>query len=298
MKKIVWTILGLAIVGFIGYRVIVSIQAKQAVNAQAGTAKVTPVDVMSPVMSTIVDRLLQTGTISAQSEVTLYSKVAGKLEKNLVELNDNIKSGRMVALVDRDEVGYSYNQYEVKSNAEGTIARVFQNPGAVISPNTPLYLVVNVDIVKAVIAVPESQIRHIRSRHPATVTAQAYPDQKFTGMVTNISPVANPVSRTIEVEISVANARHLLKPGMFIQAELILQKRNAMIIPLAAVTEREGQQVVFIARDSMAAVQPIATGSAMRDSVEIVSGLKLSDRVIVSGTHLLNDKDRIKLASQ
>lgn len=298
MKKFIWTIVGFAIVAFVAYRIVISIQAKQTINAQIGTAKVTPVDVTSPVMSTIVDRLLQTGTISAQSEVTLYSRVAGKLEKNLVELNDNIKSGQMVALIDRDEVGYSYNQYEVKSNAGGTIARVFQNPGAVINPNTPLYLVVNVDVVKAVIAVPESQIRHIRARHPATVTAQAYPDQKFSGNVTNISPIANPVSRTIEVEISVANARHLLKPGMFIQSELILQKRNAMILPLAAVTEREGQQVVFIAHESTAAVQPVATGSAMRDSVEIVRGLKLSDRVIVTGAHLLNDKDKIRLAIQ
>ncbi len=298
MKKIIWTIVGLAVVGFVTYRIVIAIQAKQTLNAQTGTAKVTPVDVASPVMSTIVDRLLQTGTISAQSEVTLYSKVAGKLEKNLVELNDNVKPGQMVALVDRDEVGYSYNQFEVKSNAQGTIAKVFQNPGAVINPNTPLYLVVNVDVVKAVIAVPESQIRHIRSRHPATVTAQAYPDQKFSGVVSNISPIANPVSRTIEVEISVANAQHLLKPGMFIQAELILQKRSAMILPLAAITEREGQQVVFIARDSIAAVQTISTGSAMRDSVEILRGLKLSDKVIVTGTHLLNDKDKIRLASQ
>ena len=298
MKKIVWAILGLAIVGFIGYRVVVSIQAKQAVNAQAGTAKVTPVGVASPVMSTIVDRLVQTGTISAQSEVTLYSKVAGKLEKNLVEMNDYVKPGQLVALVDRDEVGYSYNQYEVKSNAQGTIAKVFQNPGAVVNPNTPLYHLVNVDMVKAIIAVPESQIRHLRLKHPATVAAQAYPDRKFSGVVSNISPIANPVSRTIDVEISVANAQHLLKPGMFIQAELILQKRNAMIIPLAAVTEREGKQVVFIVRDTLAALQTISTGSAMRDSVEVLSGLRLLDKVIVTGTHLLNDRDKIKLASQ
>lgn len=298
MKKIVFAIVGVAILGFIGYRVIVSVQEKRAVNAQTGTAKVTPVDVVSPVMSTIVDRLMQSGTISAQSEVTLYSKVAGKLEKNLVEMNDDVKPGQLVALVDRDEVGYSYNQYEVKSNAEGTIAKVFQNPGAVVNPNTPLYLLVNVDIVKAIIAVPESQIRHIRSRHPATVTAQAYPDRKFSGAVSNVSPVANPVSRTIDVEISVANGQHLLKPGMYIQAELVLQQRTAMIIPLAAVTEREGRQVVFIARDTLAVAQVIFTGSAMRDSVEIVQGLRLSDKVIVTGTHLLNDKDKIRLASQ
>jgi membrane fusion protein (multidrug efflux system) len=298
MKKIIWTIIGLSIVGFIGFRIVVSIQAKQALNNQGAEVKVLPVEVCTPTMSAIIDRIVQTGNISAQSEVTLYSKVAGKLVKNLVEMNDPVKPGQVVAMVDRDEVGYEYNQFEVKSNAKGTVAKVFLNPGAVINPNSPLYLVVDVDVVKAVVAVPEGQIRFVPIGHPATVTAAAYPDQQFAGRVTNLSPVANPVSRTIDVEISVANQRHLLKPGMFIQAELVLQKRAAMMVPLAALTEREGRKVVFTAVDSLAVLKVVSTGSATRDSIEVTSGLQKTDRVVVTGTQLLNDKDRIRLASQ
>jgi len=298
MKKAIWSIIGLAIVGFIGFRIVVAIQAKQALNNQRTEVKILPVDVCTPTMSAIVDRIVQTGNISAQSEVTLYSKVAGKLVKNLVEMNDAVKPGQVVAMVDRDEVGYEYNQFEVKSNAKGTVAKVFLNPGAVINPNSPLYLVVDVDVVKAVVAVPEAQIRFVPIGHPAKVTAAAYPDQQFAGKVTNLSPVANPVSRTIDVEISVANPRHLLKPGMFIQAELVLQKRTAMMVPLAAVTEREGKKVVFTAVDSLALLKVVTTGSATRDSIEITGGLQRTDRVVVTGTQLLNDKDKIKLAAQ
>lgn len=298
MKKAVWIILGLIVFGFIGYRAYVAVQAKQVMNAQNSTAKATPVELTHPTMSTIVDRIVQTGTISAQAEVTLYSKVAGKLVKNLVEMNDMVSPSQVVALVDRDEVGYNYNQYEVKSNAKGTIAKVFLNPGAVINPNTPLYLVVDVDVVKAIVAVPEAQIRLVSVGHPAIVTAQAYPDQHLVAKVTNSSPVANPASRTIDVEISVANPKHLLKPGMFIQAELVLQRHTAMVVPLAALTEREGKKVVFTAQDSLALMKTVTTGMVTRDSVEITSGLQMTDRVVVTGTQLLNDKDKIVVSNR
>ncbi len=298
MKKAVWIVLGLIAVGFIGYRAYVAVQAKQAMNAQSSTVKATPVEVTHPTMSAIVDRIVQTGTISAQAEVTLYSKVAGKLVKNLVEMNDMVNPSQLVALVDRDEVGYNYNQYEVKSNAKGTIAKVFLNPGAVISPNTPLYLVVDVDVVKAIVAVPEAQIRFVPIGHPAIVTAQAYPDLHLAAKVTNLSPVANPASRTVDVEISVANPKHLLKPGMFIQAELVLQRHAAMVVPLAAVTEREGKKVVFTAQDSLALMKTVTTGMATRDSVEITGGLQMTDRVVVTGTQLLNDQDKIVVSNR
>jgi multidrug efflux pump subunit AcrA (membrane-fusion protein) len=298
MKKTLWIIVGLAVVGFVGYRAYMAMQAKQAINDQGSDAKAVPVEVTRPTMSSIVDRILQTGTVSSQSEVTLYSKVAGKLVKNLVEMNDNINPSQVVALIDRDEVGYTYNQYELKSNAKGTIAKVFQNPGAVINPNTPLYLVIDIDVVKAVVAVPEAQIRFVPVGHSAVVTAQAYPDQQFAGKVTNHSAVANPASRTIDVEVSVMNPKHLFKPGMFVQAEFILRKRTAMLVPLAAVTEREGKKVVFTVLDTIAMMKTVTTGSATRDSVEIMGGLQTSDRVVVTGTQLLNDKDRIRVSVQ
>jgi membrane fusion protein, multidrug efflux system len=298
MKKTIWTLLGLAIVGFIGYRIVIAIQAKQAINSKTAEVKVLPVEVCTPTMSTIVDRIVQTGTITPHSEVTLYSKVAGKLVKNLVEQNDNVKPGQILATVDRDEVGYEYNQYDVKSSEKGTVARVFLNPGAVITPNSPLFLIVDVDVVKAVVAVPEAQIRFVPIGHQATVTAAAYPDVRLSGSVTNLSPVANPASRTIDVEISVANPRHLLKPGMFIQAELVLQKHPAMMVPLAAVTEREGKRVVFVVVDSLACLQPVTTGSATKDSIEITGGLLRTHRVVVTGTQLLNDKDKISIVAQ
>jgi multidrug efflux pump subunit AcrA (membrane-fusion protein) len=298
MKKAVWTVIGLAVVGFIAYRAIVALQTKQALTNQVTAERVTPVEVGMPVASDVVERIYQSGAISARSEVTIYPKVSGKLARNLVEMNDDVSPAQVVALVDRDEVGYDYKQYEVRGNAKGTVAKVFLNPGAAVNPNTPLCQIVEIDFVKAIVPVPEGQIRFVSVGHSALVISPAYPDQKFPGKVTNISPLANPASRTIDVEIGVANPRHLLKPGMFVQADLVLERRKAMLIPFSAVTEREGRKVVFVVQDSTAVMKPVTTGIAMKDSIEITGGLQLGNRLVITGTELLNDRDKIRVAGK
>jgi membrane fusion protein (multidrug efflux system) len=90
----------------------------------------------------------------------------------------------------------------------------------------------------------------------------------------------------------------MLKPGMFVQAELVLQKRTAMVVPLASVTEREGRKVVFVALDSVAEMRSVTTGIAVGDAVEITDGLRLADLVVKTGTHLLNNRDRIRVVNQ
>jgi len=293
MKRILWIVFGIALITFIAFKAINTLKNKEEARTLVTGGAAIAVELGNPTISAITDRITHTGTIAAQSEVTLYSKVPGKLIQNLVRMSDVVSPGQVVALIDRDEVGFEFSRFEVKSSAAGSIARVLLNPGAVVNTNSPLFSVVDVDTVKAVVAVPEDRIRLVTIGHPATVTTQAYPDQLFAGRVANISPVANPVSRTVDVEVRVFNPRRLLKPGMFAQAELVLSRRPALLVPLSAVTEREGKRTVFVTVDSTVSARSITTGSLVADSIEITSGLVPSDRIVVSGTQRLNDGDRI-----
>jgi len=295
MKKVIWILIGVALLAFIAYRAAVVIKEKSGIESQDTPEKIFSVEVGRPSRSVIVERIYQTGTIAAQSEVTLYSKVSGKLVKNLVQMNDLVLPNQTIALVDRDEVGFEFNQFEVKSSTRGTVAKVFLNPGAVVNPNVPMFHIVDIDIVKAVFAVPEDKIRFVSIGHPAKVTLQAYPGQSFTGEVTNISPVANPMNRTIDVEISVSNTQHKLKPGMYAEAELVLDRRSVVLVPLSAVTERAGKKVVFVVNDSTVSLRPVATGVVTVDSLEITSGLSPNEQIVITGTQMLNDKNKIAI---
>jgi hypothetical protein len=95
------------------------------------------------------------------------------------------------------------------------------NPGAMVGPAVPILTLVDIDTVKAMAAVDEKKIRFIRLGQPATVSLEAYPGERFAAKVTNISPLANPVGRTIEVELAIPNPGHRIKPGMYAEAEWI-----------------------------------------------------------------------------
>ncbi len=279
---------------FIGIRVNQNIQAKKKAMSQPAEVKIVPVETTRPARQEIVETIHASANVQADSEVIIYSKVNGKIAQNLVKMGSSVQPGQVVAVVNRDEVGYEFKPFEVKSDAKGVVSKLLQNPGAAVNPNVPLMTLVDIDIVKAVAAVDEKKIRFIKMDQQARVTLEAYPGEVFAARVTNISPVANAVNRTIDVELSIPNAGYRIKPGMYAEVEWTESRRSSLVVPLVSVVERAGQKYVFLADNDLARLNAVTLGAVVGDSVEILSGLKGDENIVTTGAGQLNDKDKIK----
>lgn len=293
IKKIVAALVALGFVGFIGYRAYVNYKAKRAAANRPVAEKIVPVRTASLQAQTFIDTIKAAGNVQADSEVALFSKVPGKIIQNNVRMGSVVIPGQTVALVNRDEVGYQFKTYEVKSDVKGVVSRVLQNPGAMVGPGTPLMTLVDIDVVKAVAAVDELKIRFVRLGQPVKVRFQAYPGEVFKARVTNVSPVGNPVSRTIEVEVSIPNAGHRIKPGMYAEAEFEQGQHAGRVLPIVAVVDRAGRKYVFTLAGDRAVMKEVATGAVAGDMIEIISGLDGSETVVTTGADRLEDKDRV-----
>ena len=260
--------------------------------------KIVPVETAAPARMEIVERFRASANIVPDAEVTLYSKVPGKIAQNLVKVASAVEPGQVVAVVNRDEVGYEFKPYEVKSDAKGVVARLMVNPGAVVGPNVPILTLVDIDTVKAMAAVDEKKIRFIRLDQQAVVTLEAYPGERFAAKVTNISPVANPVGRTIEVELAIPNPGHRIKPGMYAEAEWIESRRSALVVPLVSVVDRAGAKSVFRAEGAVAKQIPVTTGAVVGDFVEILTGLAGTETIVTTGAADLLDQGKIRVAGK
>jgi multidrug efflux pump subunit AcrA (membrane-fusion protein) len=238
IKKIIAIVIALAVVGVIGYRASVNLKAKKAAQNQPISEKIVPVQTTTARFREFTDRIKASGNVQAESEVVLFSKVPGKIVRNNVKMGSGVTPGMTVAVVSRDEIGYQYNAFEVKSDVKGVVVRILQNPGALINPATPLMSMVDIDTVKAVAAVDELKIRFVRLGQPVKVRLQAYPGEIFNAVVSNISPVANSVTRTIEVEVSIPNGNHKIKPGMYAEAEFEEGRHRGLVLPIVAVVDR------------------------------------------------------------
>ncbi len=293
--RVIIVLILVALVVVVGYRANQNIQAKKREAAKPAPVTIVPVETVAPAHQDIEDKIHSSGNLQADAEVSIFSKVPGKIANNLVKMGSIIEPGQVVSVVNRDEVGYDYKPYEVKSDAKGVVARILLNPGSAVNPSSPILNLVDLDTVKVVAAVDEKKIRFIGLGKPAAVTLEAFPGETFSARVTNLSPVANPVARTIDVELSVPNPSHRLKPGMYAEVEWIESRRTSLVVPLVSVVERGGQKYVFLAANGQAQMAPVVVGAVVGDVIEVLSGLKGDEPIVTTGAGQLNDKDKITI---
>ncbi|MGZ7064965.1 MAG: efflux RND transporter periplasmic adaptor subunit [Candidatus Aminicenantales bacterium] len=293
IKRIIVVVVALAIVGVIGYRASVNLKAKKAAQNQPVAEKIVPVQTTTALSREFTDRIKASGNVQAESEVVLFSKVPGKIVRNNVKMGSVVTPGMTVAVVSRDEIGYQYNAFEVKSDVKGVVVRVLQNPGALVSPATPLISMVDIDTVKAVAAVDELKIRFVRLGQAVKVRLQAYPSEAFNAVVSNISPVASPLTRTIEVEVSIPNANHRIKPGMYAEAEFEEGRHRGLVLPIVAVVDRAGRKYVFAVADGKALMKEVTTGAVVGDMIEIISGIDGGETIVSAGADRLENNDKV-----
>lgn len=171
--------------------------------------------------------------------------------------------------------------------------------GASVSANTPLVELVSLDPILVRTPVSEKDIAQVKAGQTVNMRTDAYPEKTYTGFIAHISPVLDPETRNATLEIQLSNPAHKLKPGMFLQGELILATHaQAQSIPLEALVERQDLPAgVFVLQaDQTVKFVAVKTGFSDGDHLEIVSP-KLTGPVITLGNHLLSDGAEVKVQS-
>ncbi len=171
-------------------------------------------------------------------------------------------------------------------------------PGAFISPGTPIFQIVDLKSMSMVAKVDESDIAKIEVNDFARMSLEAYSGNKYEGAVVKVADVAttNEAGATaFEVTIRMNQADTNLKIGMTGTADLsVAAKKDALVVPVEALVEKEGKKYVFKVVDGKAVLTPVVVGLTTEDRVELVKGVKTGDRVVVKGVEKLKDGQSVK----
>ena len=155
---------------------------------------------------------------------------------------------------------------------------------------TDLVTVAQIDTIYVVLDVSETDVGRIRVGQPVAVLADAYPDRRFSGAVRAVAPAADPRTRNFKVKIAVANPDHALKPGMFARGDItVAQTSEALVIPRDAVVSSSGRPTVFVVEAGKARVREVQLGQVSGPVVQILSGLRAGESVVVAGQDQLAD---------
>lgn len=185
----------------------------------------------------------------------------------------------------------------IRSSINGIVNKKYIEPGSVLAPGASMFDIVNVSRLKLKVTVSEARVAGLKTGDPIQVTASVYPDQKYEGKVTFIAAKAdNSLNFPVEIEIDNAKGNEL-KAGMYGTAlfptdhasELMVISRNAFVGSVSS------NQVFVMDQQATARLRTVTSGRIVGDQVEILSGLKDGDIVIVSGQ--INLKDGAKVAA-
>ena len=146
------------------------------------------------------------------------------------------------------------------------------------------------------IDVSGSELARIHIDQPVYVQNYALKNEIFPGKVISVDPAIDPKTRTFKVTILVDNTKLRLRPGMFVKVDVVVEShQNAIVIPQHVIQLRNNRKVVFVVESQSAVQREVETGLETRDRIEIISGLKENERLVVSGYETLKDKSSVKI---
>jgi len=167
----------------------------------------------------------------------------------------------------------------------GTVGARQVSAGQVISRNSILTTLVDLDTVKVEMNIPERHLGQIKTGQKIRFRVDAFPKDPFEGEVYFIAPQLEANTRTALVKARVPNPDGRLRGGMFAKLDLSIQLReSALVIPEPALLSNGDQISVFVVTaQTNVVLRPIRTGIRLAGKVEVVSGLTNGENVVVEG---------------
>jgi membrane fusion protein, multidrug efflux system len=146
------------------------------------------------------------------------------------------------------------------------------------------------------VQLPEKYMSVVKPGQKAKLTNYTIPEDTLTGTITQLSPAINAETRTFKGNITIDNPELLLRPGMFVKADIVTSRKDTVIvIPKSVILSRQRGKTVFIVDRGVAAERIIETGLENLTEVEVVRGLAKNDRLVTSGFETLSSKSKVKI---
>jgi len=223
--------------------------------------------------------------------------VVGTLTSIDVKVGDKVVKDQLIAKIDPSKAGTVYKESQVKAPTSGTVLAVNFAKGATVSTQAPIVRLGLLENLEVSLAIAERHIGSVHLGTKAEATFLAYPERKFEGTVTRLSPVLNATSRTLEVGVTLTDPEHLIKAGMFPSVTILTEKKEGVLAISRASVLYEGDHsyVYTIDENSVAKKRNLELGLIVDDKIEVVGGLNAGDSVVVQGQTLLTDGTSVQV---
>lgn len=204
--------------------------------------------------------------------VSIFDQFRTKLE-----LAEAQKKGAIVAVNIAEK---ALRDTEVRSGVAGVVSRRFVAAGEYIDRGKPIIVVSKLNPIKLVFSVPGRLASRIKEGTPVSARVEAYPGRTFSGEVSLVSPTADPVTRTIQIEAMFDNSRGMIMPGFFSECTVNLEHQtNIFLVPNSALFSTEDGLVVRVRTDDGFSEVPVYLVQRLEGSSRVSGDLKGGEKL-------------------
>lgn len=175
---------------------------------------------------------------------------------------------------------------------DGVVTERMVHPGALVGPgaDSVLLIIQQVSRLRLIVAVPEENIGGIVAGAKVPFRVPAFPERAFSGTVARVSHTVDPKTRTMAVELDIANRDGSLSPGMYPTLKWPVRRSHpALYVPKTSVVTTTERTFVIRNRNGNAEWVDVKKGAAADDLIEVMGGLQPGDMVVRRATDELRE---------
>ena len=226
-----------------------------------------------------------------------YKRLVSLFEQEIIAESefDKLKAQVKTSKAALENAELMLSRCTIKAPISGVIRRLDATEGLLLGVSDPVAEILQVDRVKAVVGIPESDVALVKKIKEVNLTIQALDDREVVGRHHFLASSPENGARLYRLELAIENGDNHIMPGMFVRAQLVKRViKDTVAVPLFTVIKREDQKFVFTEEDGVAKKHPVELGIMEDWLVQITKGLSPGDQVVVEGHRDIDDGYKLK----
>lgn len=185
----------------------------------------------------------------------------------------------------------------IRAPSDGMITKRDAHIGDISAANETLFLMVRDNRLEVRAQVPEKDLARLQAGQTVEITGVLPGNQKLEGKIREISPLVDVDTRLGMARIDIPFNKDI-HPGIFVHGQVNLGEHQVLTVPASAVVDRHERSCVFLVEDNKVYSRSVSCGERLGDYVEIMSGVKAGEQIVVSGAGFLKDGDVVRISEK
>lgn len=238
------------------------------------------------------DLALETSKREYEKQQSIFEK-GGVTESELKTAERNFLDSRL----DYENAKIQLAKLNIIAPFDGVIVDLpYFTRGVKINANTEVFRVMDYSKLNMEVNLPGKLLGKVTEGQNTRVENYAVPDKKLEGKITQVSPALDSESRTFKAWMDIPNPEGVLRPGMFVKAEIVTARADStVVIHKDIIITSRNRKTVYVVSRGIAQERKITTGLENPEEVEVTEGLKVDERLVVKGFETLRNGSKVKI---